>query len=68
MNKYGRPPKIERGVIEPLLRQMRVERRMSLKKIAAEIGYSADHLKKLCTRFGIRIRTGLKPQTSPPET
>jgi hypothetical protein len=66
VNKYGRPHKIAPGVIEPLLRQMRGERRMPLKKIASEIGYSVDHLKKLCTRFGIRIRSGLKPQTSSP--
>jgi hypothetical protein len=60
MNKNGRPCFIEPEILEPQLRQLR-EGGLGLKVIGEQLGYSEDHIKKLCRRFKI-YKNGLKPK------
>lgn len=55
MNPQGRPRKMSYADLEPLIRSLR-EEGLSLKAIGTRLGYSADHIKKLCTRFHIYER------------
>ena len=57
----GRPWKIEPDELIPKLRRLRERDRLSLKAISTRLGYSVEHLRKLCGRFKIYLR--LKPQT-----
>jgi hypothetical protein len=61
VNAAGRPWKIPPEQLEPHLRKLREQERLSLKVIAQRLGYSVDHLRKLCVKFRILLR--LKPQT-----
>ena len=57
----GRPWRICPDELEPLIRERR-ERGDRHKTIAAELGYCADRIKKLCSKWQI-YKKGLKPKT-----
>jgi hypothetical protein len=57
LNTIGREPKYPYPELEAKLRQLREGEKLALKVIAQRLGYSVDHLRKLCVRFRIRVRT-----------
>lgn len=62
MNLIGREPKMAYSDLEPKLRQLREGEKLGLKEISQRLGYSVDHLKKLCVKFGIRVRSITTPK------
>jgi transcriptional regulator with XRE-family HTH domain len=56
LNLTGRKPTIPYDQLEPRLREARLTHGLSMKELAQRFGYSADHIKKLCVRFGIKTR------------
>jgi hypothetical protein len=60
MNSNGRPQRVSYEELEPQLRQLR-EAGLGLKVIGEQLGYSEDHVKKLCRVFKI-YKNGLKPK------
>lgn len=56
MNDAGRKPFIPYDELEPRLRELRVTHRLSVKELAQRLGYSVDHIRKLCVKFKIKIR------------
>jgi hypothetical protein len=67
LNTIGREPKIPYADLEPKLRQLREGERLSLKDIGRRLGYSVDHLRKLCVqwRILIRVKTTNEALTTP---
>lgn len=65
MNIIGREPKIPYPELEAKLRQLREVEKLAQKVIAERLGYSVEHIKKLCVLFGIRVRTTKKALTEP---
>jgi hypothetical protein len=60
LNLTGRKPTIPYDQLEPRLRELRVVHGLSMKELSQRLGYSVDHVKKLCHRFKIKVR-GLNP-------
>lgn len=65
MNLLGREPRIPYSDLEAKLRYLREGERLPIKAIASRLGYSVDHLRKLCVRFRILIRPTKKALTEP---